>query len=202
MAFKRKFKDRLRSFIHGSIAAGMLAGIATLPLEALVSKARATRITVIKNGPIYTIQGGVDAAAPGDTVFVEEAHAPSDSTIANPYRGGLTLIGPQDNNKTIIGEQNGFLSPTMGPKNIAGENIVVNSYNVSGTILKGFFITGYDDVLDRYVSTGIYDHSDSGDPDLGLTLENCIIFHINGNGIQSENAALMGRGIRVFHWKD
>src|ERR1039458_9680542 len=129
-----------------TIKSSATTALVTLALALVPASLQAREITV-PSGSIHTIQQGVDAAAPGDTVLVR----PGTYVINNngggwpagvdigPDKPGLTLkAGGPPGSVKIVGV--GTISP--GPLNWRGISVEADNALVEGFDISGLFQTG------------------------------------------------------------
>lgn len=114
---------------------GPLLALAVLALVGATAGAHAAVVTVSKNGPITTIQGGVDAAADGDTVRVL-AGTYAEAVVIPLQKPGLILQGK---GKVIL--------DVRGPGGAAlgfGIDIQANGATVRGISIRNAATLGFD----------------------------------------------------------
>jgi len=128
---------------------------------------RAANITVESSGTYATIQAGVDAATPGDTILVQ-AETFNESVVISK---SVTLLGGYDSTFTTRTPRTSVISPTGRALVISGTAILVT---VDGFEIANGATTGTDD------DAGIY-----------VDVKNTSAIIINDNYIHNNNSAAL-----------
>ncbi|MFH5832324.1 nitrous oxide reductase family maturation protein NosD [Halalkalibaculum sp. DA3122] len=153
--------------------------------------ARAQSVTVAKNGPISSVQQGINRAAPGDTLIVKEGrYMEYDVTINKP----LTLIGEGD--VTIDGDRKGFVL-VVSADDVTVKNIEVTNASTS-------FMEDYAGILVEDTDNTVIENVTLTDNFFGIYLaksSNAVLKnnHITASGIRETKS---GNGIHLWYSRD
>ena len=150
--------ELLRKTVSGIMLTLLLIGVLTLSLNIKTAKAEPRTIIVPDHYP--TIQQAINAASPGDTIYVRAGTYPENVVVNKP----VYLVGESAENTIIDG---------------SGAGHVIDVWGVSGiptnVIITKFTITNCGTVAD---ASGIH-----GVVCTNITIKNNNIIANNGNGI-------------------
>ncbi|HEY7683677.1 MAG TPA: right-handed parallel beta-helix repeat-containing protein [Gemmatimonadales bacterium] len=168
------------------------------PKGAIPAVATASGITRRVPRDYLTIQGAVDAAAPGDLVLVDPGVYREEVTVTTP---SLVLRGTDRNAVIIDGEYvraNGIavLADAVAIENMTARNARLNGFYWSGvTGFRGSYLTAYNNgdygIYAFGATDGVFEDSyASGSPDSGFYIGQCFPCHIVIRRVIAERNAL------------
>uniref|UniRef100_UPI00356990E6 right-handed parallel beta-helix repeat-containing protein n=1 Tax=Fodinibius sp. TaxID=1872440 RepID=UPI00356990E6 len=171
-----------------TLTIGLVTGLVFL---GSVEMTRATQVTVSKDGPVPSVQEGIDQAEAGDTVLVKEGrYVEFDVRIRKP----ITLLG--EGNVIIDGDNQGFVVI------IEADSVAVKNIGVHNS--KAGFMDDYAGILVENVNQVLIENVRLVDNFFGIYLaksEGTILRnnHITASGQRETNS---GNGIHLWYTKD
>lgn len=170
-----------------TIGAALILGSALVHAPAM-----AGTIEVHPEGPIKSIQDGVDQAAPGDTVKVypgiyQEAAVDGPAVTVNKSLVLEAQISGDDPEEKVIlkagpGQTDGILIEGTPPDSVKGTPAVyIDGFSITGFTVQGFLNNG---IHLRYVKNFVIENNESAN-----NLENGIFPTLSANGLVKNNVA-------------